>query len=189
MTNHSETFRKRIKNRDLNSKSETDHITHFITRMKERFNIDLTVEQYYEMLKDVIRNAKTNLVYKLNANSSINETTINGKLVWVIYGRPEKKKFDNETELVARLKTALIPHMVYIVPPRLAQKYDHNQFTEKVISTIAKIKSISDQINMKKQNPYKVLSQLPPDLRHLGKRYTKDKNVDSHWLQAIVNYL
>lgn len=189
MVNHSDTFRSRVNNRDLNTKSEEEHIAHFKLRMKERFDIDLTTDQYYEILKQVRENTKFNLVYKLNGNSSINEAIVEGKLVWVVYGRPEKKRLDHESELKPRLKTVLFPHHIYLVPPQLANRYDHQRFTEKVNKTIEQIIRVSNQINLRKQNPYKVLSQLPEKLRSLAKKYRTDKEVKNHWITTITDYL
>jgi hypothetical protein len=186
---HSDSFRRRLYNTDHNTKSEEDHIAHFKTKLKERFNIEITTDQYYEILKFVVANLKYNLVYKLNTNSSVNETIINDQRVWVIYGRPDNAKRLTDVELHARLKTVLIPNTVYVVPPKLARKYDHTSFTVKLNQTIELVKKVSNQINMRKQNPYKVLTQLPEILRPLAKQYKKDNVVTNHWIHTIVSHL
>lgn len=188
-TQHSESFNKRINNPNNEFKSEEEHMAHFKLRFKERFDVELTTEQYYTILDRAINSTNGKLVYKPSRTSSIIEMIIEGHLTWVLYG---KKGVNKELNIVipARLKTVMIPYTTYIVPVDLSKKYNHTTFTDVVNETINKIKKSAAQINPSKQNPYKILSGLSPMLRPVAKKIFKNGGkVTNTMIYSIVDYL
>lgn len=187
---HSESFKKRLNNPLNEFKSEEEHIAHFKLRFNERFGVELSTEQYYEILNRVINSDFNLVVYKPSRMTMIVEMVIEGHLTWVFYGKKGISKESKEVIVPARLKTVLIPYTKYIVPVELKHKYDHTTFTEVVNIQIEKVKKFARQINLKKQNPYKVLNNLSPLLRPVAKAVFKNEGIITNsMIFAIVEYI
>lgn len=128
------------------SRTEGEHIIHFTQRLKERFNIDLTLDQYYELLKETTKHS-SNHIYSINSSSGIYEVSINDVTIWVIYG-------NKSNDMPARLKTALIPYKMLITPDCVSHKYDHVEFTAEVNRVIEEMVKLSTEINLENKKEF-----------------------------------
>lgn len=131
------------------TKSEGEHIAHFKLRLKERFGINLTTSEYYELLKKA---HKFKSLYNLSVHTSLREGTIKGKRVWVLYASKDNRR---NIDLPARFKTALIPDIGhFIVPKELSYHYDHEQFTCRINETIAQMKKLSEKLDLNNKKAF-----------------------------------
>jgi len=136
---HSESYLFRVNNPNGYFKPESEHIAHVKQRMKERFDLDITTEDYYEILRDAQVNHTR--VYKINHDNSIWSLTYRGVNLWLLYGA--KGRNVGFLELPARIKTVLRPFDQYVVPARLSHLYDHISFTAKINESIEKMREVS----------------------------------------------
>jgi hypothetical protein len=95
----------RLFNPNHRNKTELEHIEHTMERMKKRYDIDLTIDQYYDFLELVQKKGK--VLYQLNNSCSVTYVKFLKKNVWVIYGKKSSSCISRHRDLPARIKTAL----------------------------------------------------------------------------------
>lgn len=178
---HDQSFLKRMNNPQGLVKSMDEHIAHFKQRLQERFNIDLTTEEYYDLVHN-IANAK--YIYPLNSANGVYAMTIRGQVVWVIYGR-------NQDKIPSRLKTAMIPYKGLVVPNRLAHKYNNISFTTRVGEIMNEVVEISKTIDLNDTKSFFVgYEHIPLIIKSLALNYKKYQDAwDIRFLGGIIRYI
>lgn len=141
---HSKTYLWRTNNPNGRYKPMKQHVAHFRTRLKERFGIEITSSEYGRLVKRI---SSAKRLYSVNSGNILYSMDIEGKEVWVLYGSAQDR-------IQARLKTALIPYDGYIVPSNVANKYDHNQFTQRMNEVIVRIKELSKEIDLNNKKEF-----------------------------------
>jgi len=173
LENITEISQKRFPNTTRKFHSEEHHMLHFMQRLHERFDIIMTQEQYLHLLKNV--NSECVFIYPINGHNNVINTTIDGKEVWIIYGK------SRGAYLRARFKTALVPfpNSFMPVPYHLARKNINKEtFTEEAV------KQYNDVMKFKTEEfPNIDIKQLftLPKYSHLSTRFksavkTENKN-------------
>lgn len=181
--NHSESFLYRTNNPQGLHKSEADHIAHFIVRMKQRFDLDITPEGYHEILSNLMKNGT--MIYKVSTMNSIWEIKVHGKLIWVIYGNNSRDRED----LPARLKTALTPYDGYPVPLKLAHIFDHHSFTVEVKRVVNQMIALSNELDFNDKKSF-FIQDYPSSLKSGALVFKLNGNSDMPKLMGIaVKYL
>jgi len=118
-----------------------EHIEHFKQRLKERFDIEFTTNDYNALLSKLVHNTHPYHLYKVNCGTSLIRVEIQGKPVWIIYS-------GKRNDLPARLKTALIPFKGYIVPDCLSDYFDHKTFSVAINETIEYFIKLAESLNL-----------------------------------------
>lgn len=72
-------------------------------RMLERYGIELTLDQYYQLVKLAQKESCT--LYSLNSANSVKVVEFSGKRIWLIYGCSSQYK---NTYIPGRIKTILV---------------------------------------------------------------------------------
>lgn len=178
---HDQSFLKRIHNPNSEVKSMDEHIAHFKQRLLERFNIELTTEEYYKLVNTI---ATARHIYQLTASNGVHSMQIKGVEVWVIYG----KALDR---IPARLKTALIPYKGLVVPNRLAHKYDNVTFTKRVGDLIQHIFEISKTIDLNDTKTFFLgHPELPTPIKSMALSYKRHNDAwDIRFISGVIRYL
>ncbi len=154
---HTDSYNTRRNNPTHRSKSESEHIVHFIMRLKERFDIECSVNQYYDLISNI---GDAKILYKINSSNGVYEITFNNKTLWVIYGC-------KSGELPARLKTALIPYKLFPVPDVLSDEYDTESFTLKVKHLALDCVQLSNNINLDDRKTFFTDTKYGNGLKHV----------------------
>ena len=136
------TIHNRLNKPNNLSKTEGEHIAHVIDRLKERFNIMASKEDYYELLE--LAQSEVITLYRINCSNTVKLLTFKEKEMLVIYGR---KTGVNRMNLPARIKTVLFPDMKYTVPDELKkQGIDQENFTKQIADTIEEMNAFAKTI-------------------------------------------
>jgi hypothetical protein len=121
---------RRLNNPTHQSKTEEEHIVHVKDRILERFDLNISTEEYYELLNLVKSNAKQ--LYRLNTHNSVKSIEFKGKKMLVVYGCGSENR-----ELPSRIKTVLYPDAEYPVPGELLrQGVARKDFTQQIKDTV-----------------------------------------------------
>jgi hypothetical protein len=143
-------------------KSEAKHIEHTMLRLKERHNLEITLDEYYELLKLVQKTGDP--LYRLNSSNSVVRVWFKDQLIWLIYASGSDFK---NTRIPARIKTILHKNFVgYPVPTRFGMEISGETLAEDVRKIIEEIKIFSHTIFPKitKKELYTL-----PEYDHLSK--------------------
>lgn len=183
---HSDTYLMRLNNPKGNFKSEQQHINHFKARMLERFGLEVSTEEYYELVK---RAAVSRKVYSLASSNIIKEIEFKGKLMWVIYA----PKIDWQDQIVpARLKTVFPRFEKYSVPNNLADKFDTDTFTAAVKHIQYKVVVLAKELDLENRKEFFMREDIPMSLKHAALVFKRDANYErdnTHIIGLIVRYL
>lgn len=116
----------RLNNPEHQSKTEEQHIAHVKERIKERFDLNISTEEYYELLD--IAKTKARQLYRLNTQNSVKSIEFKGKEMLVVFGCAGNKR-----DLPSRIKTVLYPDAEYPVPDALIrQGIERKDFTKEI---------------------------------------------------------
>lgn len=121
-----------------------EHIELFKRRLVEKFGIEITTKEYYDLVANIAR-AKS--VYRLNTQTGIYSMMIKGVEVWVIYGIASER-------IPARLKTAMVPYQRLLVPDEFADDYTCEEFTAKVNEFIEYVKNVSTELDLNNKKEF-----------------------------------
>lgn len=138
-------------------KPESEHIAHFILRVKERLELDCTIEDYYEILSNISKSIK---IYDINCSNQIRQVIFRNVTMWVIYGKKSKGI------IPARLKTALKPYELFIVPDVLSRQYTTHTFTLKINSTLLYCFTKTLNLDLKDKKTFFINNDKNP-LKHI----------------------
>ncbi len=164
---HSENYLARNNNPQNRFKPFKYHREHFITRLKERFEIEITEEEYANLV-DHIGSGEPKKIYSINEGNTVYSMIINGKEVWVLYGRKGNK-------LPARLKTAMLPHR-FLVPDCVSHLFNHETFTNEVIASINSIKKLSEDIDLEDKVKFFSRKDLPEQIKFAALKFKEFNN-------------
>lgn len=178
---HNESFLKRINNPRGLVKPMEEHIAHFKKRLKERFNIEITTEEYDELVGSI---AYAKNIYHLNSSNIVYSLMIKGVEVWVIYAKTNDK-------LPSRLKTAMVPFKNLLVPDCLAHKYNNMMFTQRVGELIVEITEISKLVDLNNVKEFFIGHQeISPLMKSLALQFKKYDNAwDIRFLRGVIRHL
>jgi len=180
---HSEKFLWRKNNPYGLSKPEAEHIEHFMQRMLERFNIIISIGEYYAIIND-IQNNKARHIYSTNSSNGIFSINLHGQEVWVMYGGVSD-------DIPARLKTAIRPHDQFILPDALSHVYNQTSFSKAVYEVIEQFKQLSEQIDLNDKKIFFMTSKAHPVLKKGALMYKQyGENCDKlHFYSMAIRHL
>ena len=180
--NHSETYLRRLNNPKNDHKPESDHISHVQKRFKQRFNIDITVPEYYELLQASMKHHT--YLYDLSSATTIWEINYKGKLIWILYATKCRE------ELPARIKTVLIPFSGYPAPNAFSSVYDHRTFTQAIEDTMQEMIDLSAELDLNDKKTFFLNETHHPALKKGALKYKINENQKSNAMITIaVKYL
>ena len=153
---------ERLNNPTHNFKSELQHIEHTMQRLKDRHGIEISLDEYYNLLNLV--QTKSDDLYRLNSSNSVKRVIFKGQEIWLIYGCGSSFR---QTHIPARIKTILQESFTsYPVPDKYGMEIKGERLANDVRSIIAEIKRFRTNVM-----PYITKKELfvEPDFDYLDK--------------------
>lgn len=171
---------RRINNPRNKHKPELAHIAHTQERMLERFGINLSIDDYYNLITHSQETHKN--VYSLNNCTVIWEITYREKLMWIVYTGKDKV-------LPARIKTVLHPYEQYLTPDVLYKIYDHQTYTVAIREAIEKMVELSKELDLNDKKTF-FIKPYHKSLKDGALRFKQGHSINSPVLTRIAtNYL
>jgi hypothetical protein len=177
---HSQTYIDRRNNPKGLVKPMEEHIELFKKRLIEKFNIEITTDEYFELVANI---GQAKHIYHLNTQTGIYSMFIKGVEVWVVYGIATDR-------IEARLKTALTPYKRYLVPDEFDDEYTSDEFTLKVNETVEYFKEVSKQLDLNNKKDFFMRTDIPQFVKAAACKFKEHPETTKLTLISIaIKYL